>query len=83
MQAETIYHTLHQKPFRPFRVLVKDGRHYDILYQELAMVFRTYFWIGIPVPGQQDPFYDYAVRVDHSDIDRLEMLDGSAVPVGS
>jgi hypothetical protein len=83
MQAETLYHTLHQKPFRPFRVHLKDGRYYDIIYQHLALVGRTYFIIGIPVPGQEDPVYDYTVRVDLTDIDRLEMLDGAVAPTAS
>jgi hypothetical protein len=78
MQAETFAETAHQKPFRPFRVHLKDGQYYDVRYQGLTLVLRTYVVIGIPVPGQQDPYAEYTVRVQLTDIDRLEMLDGAA-----
>jgi hypothetical protein len=78
MQAETLYHTLYQKPFRPFRVHLKDGQSYDICHQHLAMVGRTYLVIGVPPTGDEDPFVcDHTIHLDLAAVDRVEML-GSA-----
>jgi hypothetical protein len=75
MQAETLYHTLYQKPFRPFRVYLKDGHCYDVRHQHLAMVGRSYLVIGIPIPEEKDPFIcDHTVHLDLDAVDRVEML---------
>ena len=56
--AEELYHILHRKPFQPFRVHVKNGQFYDIRYEHLAVVGRTYFQIGIPAAHPADELLD-------------------------
>jgi hypothetical protein len=77
MGPEELWHILHRKPFQPFRVLLKDGRSYDVRHQHLAVVGKTYFQMGIPAAGDPDPrpLYDYLVTLDLPDIDRVETLD--------
>jgi hypothetical protein len=50
MTAEELYQTLHRKPFKPFRVYLRDGRTYDIRFPEINMVTEAAFSIGIPEP---------------------------------
>lgn len=86
IQAEELYHTLHRKPFQPFRVHLKDGKFHDIRYEHLGIVGQTFFVIGIPAPYPPDdpwPLYDYLVILDLTDIDRVEPLAASASPVST
>jgi len=77
IQAEELYHTLHRKPFQPFRVQLRDGRSYDIRHEHLAIVGQTWLHIGIPLPHAPDepwPLYDYVVTVDLADIEQVAPL---------
>lgn len=78
--AEELYHTLHRKPFQPFRVHVTDSRVFDIREPRLAMVYETYFWIGIPAPGETLPIYDDTIRLPFDWIARVEVLGATASP---
>ncbi len=75
MQAEELDQMLHRKPFQPFRIVLKDGRSYDIRYQHLAAVRDTFMSVGTPVPGQDDPFFDHIYHLDLADIIRVVPLD--------
>ena len=65
---------LRKRPFEPFRVYLTDGRTFDIRYPELNLVGATFFDIGIPEKGVEDPFMEYAVNVDLDRISRIEPL---------
>jgi hypothetical protein len=80
IEPEELYRLVHQQPFRPLRVYVHDGRTFDLHYSHLVMVLRNHVNIGIPMPNQADPFYDYMESVDLADIDRVEPLDAPAEP---
>lgn len=72
--AEELYHTLHRKPFQPFRVHVKDGRVFDILDERTAVVGVDYFDIGVPAPGLPLPVCDYTEMIPLDWITRVEVL---------
>jgi hypothetical protein len=76
MQPEELYHILHRKPFQPLRVVLKDGRTYNIPFVGMAVVGRTFFDIGIPVPGSSGPYpiCEHIERLDLKDVERLEPL---------
>jgi hypothetical protein len=65
---------LRKRPFEPFRVYLSDGRTFDIRYPELNLVGATFFHIGIPEKGVEDPYMDYAVNVPLDRISRIEPL---------
>jgi hypothetical protein len=48
---EFLYDLLHQKPFVPLRVHLKDGRVFEIRYPHNNVVGVDYFAISIPEPG--------------------------------
>jgi hypothetical protein len=78
---EELKRLLRQKPFRPFRVILRDGRHYDV-HPRMNLLAETYVNIGIPAPDLTPPICDHTEHVRLADIDRIEDLssDGSPVP---
>ncbi|HJT76963.1 MAG TPA: hypothetical protein VJ739_07140 [Gemmataceae bacterium] len=78
MKAEELDRILHQKPFQPFRVVLKDGRSYEVRYRDLAALRGPTITIGTPTPGQEDPFADHLYNMDLADIIRVELLDRPA-----
>jgi hypothetical protein len=81
MQADQLRQRLYQEPFQPFRVRLKDGRHYDITYPYMHLVGESVFIIGIAAPDNPDPrFYDYTEWVNLSLIDGLENLPEATTP---
>jgi hypothetical protein len=78
--AEELYHTLHRKPFQPFRIHVTDGRVFDVRDKRLAVVGETYFWIGFPAPGETLPIYDDSVTLPLDWIARVEILETTESP---
>jgi hypothetical protein len=79
ISAVDLYHTLHRKPFQPFRVYVKDGRVFDIRHRDLNVVKTDAFIIGLPANDDPDPFAGELVEVPLGQIDRIEPLKESAV----
>lgn len=66
----------HQRPFRPFRVFLKDGTYYDIRHMHNNIVGRNILVIGIPRPDDPDPWpiATHSVNVPPDEIDRVELL---------
>jgi hypothetical protein len=65
---------LRKRPFEPFRVYLTDGRTFDIRYPEMNLVGETFFDIGVPEKGVEDPFAEYGVTVPLDWISRIEVL---------
>jgi hypothetical protein len=74
MTAEQIYHLLQQKPFRPVRVYLKDGRTYDIPVRQLAVVGVTFLDVSLQAPDQEPGICGKTFTIPLQDIDRLEPL---------
>ena len=71
-RSEELKQLLRQRPFRPFRVHLSDGRAFEIHYPEINLVGETFFIIGIPEANVPDPFADDWVMVEMTDIQRIE-----------
>jgi hypothetical protein len=80
IQPEEILQRLQKRPFQPFRVVLKDGKHYDILNHENNIVYTWCFDIGIPVAGMDDPLADHMETVMLDRIDHLEVLESTIQP---
>jgi hypothetical protein len=72
--SDELLRLLRKRPFEPFRVHLTDGRVFDIRYPEMNLVGMTFFDIGVPEQGVEDPFADYAVNVPLDRISRIEPL---------
>jgi hypothetical protein len=82
MDPVELYHKLGVKPFQPVRVHLTNGRTYDILHRQLAVVGETYLDIGIPVANQPLPIADDIIRVQLQEIRSVEPLPLVMPPVG-
>jgi len=84
MKPEQLRERLYHEPFTPFRVRLKDGRHYDILHPHLHLVGESVFIIGIPAPDDPNPhYYDHTEWVRLNLIDSLDNLPESTTPATS
>jgi hypothetical protein len=76
-----LYRTLHRKPFQPFRVLLTDGRCYDIRYPRNNVVGTTFFVIGIPSLEDPEFIADRTIKIPLELIDRIQSLGQSTSTV--
>jgi hypothetical protein len=81
IQAEEICRMVHWQPIQPLAVHLKDGRVIDICDESLAVIGTTFLTIGIPRPGQTDPFqlYERLEILELDEIERVEPRPGPAV----
>jgi len=61
-RAEDIQARLREKPFRPLRLIVSEGRQYDIHHPDLVFVGQRDLMIGFPSPDRPT-VYDQVIRV--------------------
>ena len=74
MRPQDILEHLRVQPFRPIRVTLTDGRTYDVVHPELAMVGHSTVIIGVPRPRASEPVFDRAVTVSLLHIMQIEPI---------
>ena len=47
MTVQTFHDLLHEKPFRPFRLVMSSGQSYEVRHPEMAMLTRSDILVGI------------------------------------
>jgi hypothetical protein len=72
VQPEEILKRLRARPFQPFRVVLKDGNHYEIRHHQNNIVYRWAVSIGIPKKGMEDSIAD---RVEFILLDQIDHLE--------
>lgn len=70
--AKQIRELLQARPFKPFRICMSDGTHYDITHHDMALVGKNTVEIGLNLDS--DGFAEYFVRCTIPHITRLEDL---------
>jgi hypothetical protein len=70
--AKQIRELLEAKPFKPFRLSLSDGSHYDITNHDMAFVGRNTVEIGLNLDS--DRFAEYFARCSILHITKLEDL---------
>jgi hypothetical protein len=83
MDREALQQRLQQRPFQPFRLVLTDGRVFDIHYPKMNQLARTFIKVGIPVPDAPEPTCDHLVYIPLTQIARTEPLPVSAGPQAS
>jgi hypothetical protein len=83
MGHEEFRQLLRQKPFQPFRVIVNDGRTYEVRFPEMNLVAHSFVKIGIPEAGVPHPICDHTEFVRLSQIVRVEPLVSSTPAIPS
>ena len=74
MRPQDVRDHLRKQPFQRFRVTLTDGRTYDVLHPELAMVGHSTVAIGLPKRYAAEPVYDRLVTVSLLHIMQLEPI---------
>jgi len=80
MRPEDIREFVRRQPFQPFRITLTDGRAYDVLHPDLAMVGRSTVAVGLPRPGDTSAIYDRLVTVAILHIMQIEPILTEAPP---
>jgi len=75
MDHDELRTLLRRRPFQPFRVVVDDGRTYEVRYPYMNLLTPSYIKIGIPeASGVPNPIADHTEFVRLSQIVRVEPL---------
>jgi hypothetical protein len=82
MEPQELLAVLRERPFRPFRISLTDGRTLDIAHPELVLPGQRSAVIGLLAPGQTEPLYERRITVDLLHIVSLEPLQTPANPNG-
>jgi hypothetical protein len=80
MAPEELLMALRERPFRPFRISLTDGRTLDLRHPEMVLPGRRSAVIGVPAAGETEPLYDQRITVDLLHIVSLEPLSTPTPP---
>ena len=76
IRAEDMRDHLAKQPFEPFRIVMTDGKVYDVTHPELCLLSRATVYVGRPNPRRKG----IAAGVDHCaliHIVRFEPINGT------
>jgi hypothetical protein len=68
--AKQLRELLQSKPFKPFRICLSDGTHYDITNHDVAFVGKNTVEVGLNL--DPDGFAEYFARCSILHITKLE-----------
>ena len=74
MNGDDFLKLIREEPFKPFRVLMKDGQSYDVIHPRLTLVMKSYVRIGIPALDEVEPVADTSVKCPYANILRTEPI---------
>jgi hypothetical protein len=80
MRPEDIRVFLRRQPFRPFLLTLTDGRTYDVMHPELAMVGRSSMEVGLARPEDPENIAERIVSISLLHIMQIEPLESLAPP---
>lgn len=75
IRREEMLENLEKRPFEPFRIVMTDGRTYDVRHPDLCIPSRNTVYVGVPDPKLRKT----VVRMDqcaYVHIVRFEPLNG-------
>jgi hypothetical protein len=73
---------LQQRPFQPFRLVLRDGRVYEVRNPRMNLLAESFIKIGIPHESLPEPVCDHTEYVRLEEIVHAEPLS-AAPPVSS
>jgi hypothetical protein len=74
MDRAELQRLLRHKPFQPYRLVLSDGRSYEIRNPRMNLLAESYINIGIPDPSLPEPICDHTEHVRLDAIVRAEPL---------
>ena len=82
MDRAELQRLLRQRPFQPFRVVLSDGRTYEVRNPRMNLLAESFIKIGIPHASLPEPVCDHTEYVRLEEIAYTEPLS-AAPPVTS
>ncbi len=71
-RSEELKHLLRQRPFRPFRIHLVNGKVLDVVCPEITLIGEDMAIIGITDPQNPDPYSDDFELVLMNQIQQVE-----------
>jgi hypothetical protein len=75
MDPENLLELVRHRPFEPFRLIVTDGKTYDVRHPETILVTRRTIFVSVPHQNQEQPPFDRVDIVSLLHVTRLEPLN--------
>jgi len=82
MDRAELQRLLRQRPFQPFRLVLRDGRAYEVRNPRMNLLAESFIKIGIPHALLPEPVCDHTEYVRLEEIVHTEPLS-AAPPVTS
>jgi hypothetical protein len=80
MRPEELRDHLRRRPFQRFRLILTDGRAFEVRHPELAMVGQSTVAIGLARPGLPEPVSDRLITVPLVEVLRIEPAGSTPAP---
>lgn len=80
MRPEDLRHHLRKQPFQRFRLILTDGRTFEVGHPELALVGRSTVAIALARPGLPEPVSDRLMTIPLVDVLRIEPAGSTPAP---
>jgi hypothetical protein len=80
MRSKDLLEHLRRQPFRRFRLVLTDGRSFEIRHPELAIVGGSTVSIALVQPNDPESLHDRQVTVPLADVLRVEPVASSPAP---
>ena len=77
MDRAELQRLLRQRPFQPFRVVLSDGRTYEVRNPRMNLLAESFIKIGIPHVSLPEPICDHTEFVWLKEIVHIEPLSPS------
>jgi hypothetical protein len=74
MERAELQRLLRQRPFQPFRVVLRDGRAYEVRNPRMNLLAESFIKIGIPHASLPEPVCDHTEYIRLEEIARTEPL---------
>jgi hypothetical protein len=80
MRPEDLLDHLRRQPFQRFRLILTDGRTYEVRHPELAMVGQSTVAVGLARRGDPESVHDRLVTIPLVEVMRVEPAESSPAP---
>ncbi len=80
MRSDELRNHLRKRPFRPFRLILTDGRTFEVRHPELAVVGQSTVAVGLARRGDPESLHDRSATIPLVDVLRIEPVGSSPAP---
>jgi hypothetical protein len=78
MRPDDVLELLRARPFKPFRISMSDGQHFEVHHPDNAIVSRSTVLVGVPGRRGPDGPAERVVTCALVHITRMEAVNGAS-----